>query len=860
MRLRLSAAGLGQFVLLIMLVSLLYFIFGLLGLELLVPSSTACAVWPSAGVALGLILLLGYRVWPGIFIGNFSISAFSFGFEDQQLTVSLVSAIGASASALIGRCLISRTVGLPSVLLEDRHIVLFLLFGGPVSSAIPATLDVAALMLTGAIAPSEIPINWFIKWVGDSIGVFVFTPLMLIVFASPKSIWRKRFFPVGIPLLLSFMLIIGFFFYVQKLDLKQHDQDFENQSLMLSEALKHRINDHQRIVYAIGNLFIGGHSIRSDDFESAARQVLDEFAEIESVRWQRYRREDPSEFELFSVFSVRRNDLNSVPLQISARRLDQFTRPQGAEALANAIIEPDKKYVHFLLPIYRTTANGQQALSGILSSTVSAEGLIEEAYKGFDTEGIYLAITGSDSESGYSIIYSNTKDHLHNNFRKYSLLLGNQEWQFYFYQDHGLINAHFHWPMWWFLISGLLFTSLLGAGLLMLTGHNVKTEQVVSERTAELLSAKQAAETANEAKNQFLAKISHELRTPLNGIMGFAQLLQKSQEIPEAQKQQINIISHCSEDLLTLINDILDIAAIESNKTKFVLTRFDFIGLINDIVELFRLKAAEKKLAFIHNQHNLPQFLYGDQKRLRQIIANLLDNAIKYTDSGHVTLSTDYQNGQLSVTVADTGCGIGKEHLDLIFSPFIQLNGKGLSKEGIGLGLAICKELVKLMQGTITVQSELKRGSVFSVNLPLKTHATSISKSSGLTLPNNIHHDKLKILIADDNEINLILLKQLLLKQECIIDCVDNGIDALKMIHKYHYNAAFIDLNMPVMNGIELVRLLRQENNSMQLIAISAYADRQTIRAALDAGFDHYLTKPIDTEQLTQLIHCFDYD
>lgn len=860
MKLSLYFAGLGQFFSLIVLVGGLYFIFGLLGLELALPPSTAGAVWPPSGIALGLILLLGYRIWPGIFIGSFCVSVLTFGFEGNMLAVCVFAAIGASTGALAGRYLLDRFVGLPSVLLEDKHIILFLLLGGPVSSAIPATLDVAVLTLTDILVPSEIPVNWFIKWVGNSVGVFVFTPLLLIFFARPQSVWRKRFIPVGIPLLLGFMLIIGFFFYVQKLDSKQHDQDFENQSFLLAEALKHRIKDHQRVVYAIRNLLIGNKQVTSEDFKLATRQAFEEFGEIQSIRWQSYRHNDSSHSELIPLFSEYRNDSLPVPLHLSERRLDQFVRVQKVDLSTKAIIEPDKGFVHFLLPMYRKTANAGYELLGIVSSSVSVESLIRQAFSNLDTEGVYLAITGSDSESGYSMIYSNTKDSLQNNYRKYALVLNNQEWQFYFYQDYASLHAHFHWPMWWFLISGLLFTSLLGAGLLMLTGRHVKTELIVNERTAELLSAKQAAETANEAKNQFLAKISHELRTPLNGIMGFAQLLQKSPDLPEAQRQQINIISHCSEDLLTLINDILDIAAIENNKTKFVIERFDFIAMLNDIVELFRLKAAEKHLEFLHNSQNLPQFLYGDQKRIRQIIANLLDNAIKYTEHGHVELTTNYKNGHLSVTVSDTGCGIANEHLNLIFSPFIQINGKGFPSEGIGIGLAICKELIKLMQGVISVQSELGKGSRFSITLPLKTGSTQVTNPVDLTGALSQHFGKLQVLIADDNEINLILLKQLLLRQGCAIDCVSNGIDALNMIHKYHYQAAFIDLNMPVMNGIELVRLLRKENNPIRLVAISAYADRQTIQEALDAGFDHYLTKPIDTNQLNQLIQCSDYE
>ena len=287
--------------------------------------------------------------------------------------------------------------------------------------------------------------------------------------------------------------------------------------------------------------------------------------------------------------------------------------------MAKAHIESVNDKLIFSVPVYQKTAENEKFLDGIISSTISVSKLIHQAFKTLNSEGIYLAISGADSNSGFSIIYSNTNSHLHENYRQYPLNVAEQQWQLYFYRDPVLDHSRTHWTLWWFLISGLLFTSLLGMGLLLLTGRYFRTERIVNERTADLLQAKNAAEKANKTKDQFLAKISHELRTPLNGIMGFTQLLQKNSRLSGPEKQQIDIIGHCSEDLLTLINDILDISAIENNKIKIAIEKFDFLAFLNDIAELFRLKAKEKKLDFVMTVESFPQYLNGDKKRIRQI-------------------------------------------------------------------------------------------------------------------------------------------------------------------------------------------------------------------------------------------------
>ena len=385
-------------------------------------------------------------------------------------------------------------------------------------------------------------------------------------------------------------------------------------------------------------------------------------------------------------------------------------------------------------------------------------------------------------------------------------------------------------------------------------GNFLRTHCILTDIT-EILQAKYAAEAANTAKNMFLANLSHELRTPLNGILGFTGLLQKKSSFSAEDKKQIDIIRQCGENLLTLITDLLDIAAIESKQIKLHLSEFDFNALLSNMVEIFKLQADEKQLALIVNNTVNSHHLHGDEKRIGQIIVNLLNNAIKYTNQGQVAISSRYQNGTLNITVEDTGCGIAKEDLEQIFSPFIQINTGDFIKEGVGLGLAITRELITQMDGVLSVTSTPDVGSVFSVSLPLP----AVEKNSALEIvqkPVSTNTtDKTRVLIADDNQINLLLLANLLELKGCRVDSAMNGKEALDLINENRYQVALIDLNMPVMTGLELVKILRSQHNPLKIAAVSAYANDNKIAEALAAGFDYYLTKPVDEDQLLALLN-----
>lgn len=843
-----------KYLFLIGLIAGAYFVSGLLGQMLKVPPSNAGALWPPSGISLAAMLLLGKRIWPGIFIGNFCISAWAFGFKEESLIVYAVTGLGAASCALAGTYLIKRFVGFPNPLVEDKSIVLFMLLGGPLSCLLPPTIAMIAMSLDGIISASEIPVNWISWWVGDTMGVLVFTPLTLIIFAQPKHIWRKRLASVGIPLVLANALVIVFFLYMQEIDQQQRQQKFKNQVITLSQALKNRIDGDLHAINSVRIFFMGSDNVENQEFILFTKQALSPFKEIESLTWISHLSAGIGNIEFTSILNKRITDYSNDQQVFSANPNHLLKGDFTSSEFGYLSVEGDK--VILVMPVFNKAKNNEKLLRGAIVTRISIDELVRESFNELNTADSFFTVsTSKGAENQKKIIFSNAGDQSTNKAsEEYAFSVADHQWRLSFYHNSVLENSRIYWPMWWVLVSGLLFTSLLGIGLLILTGRYFRTESIIEERTAALLQAKNAAETANNAKNQFLANISHELRTPLNGILGFTQLLQKRSSLPEDVKKHVNIIKQCSDNLLTLISDILDISAIESNKIKIDIGNFDFELLLDNLVDVFKLQADEKNLTLIVNNEVRPQYLKGDETRIRQILVNLLSNAIKYTDHGSVSINSSYHNGNLVVSVGDTGCGIAQKDLKQIFSPFVQINASDFVREGVGLGLAITRELVDFMGGEITVTSQPGKGSIFSVSLPLPI---STRNQYGAIPDQQVKTERstaMRVLIADDSEINLLLLANMLEQYGCVVDSAMNGQEALQLIREQDYQMALIDLNMPVMTGLELVKVIRSQHNPLKIAAISAYADEHKITEALKAGFDFYLTKPLDENKLIKIL------
>jgi CheY-like chemotaxis protein len=375
------------------------------------------------------------------------------------------------------------------------------------------------------------------------------------------------------------------------------------------------------------------------------------------------------------------------------------------------------------------------------------------------------------------------------------------------------------------------------------------------KRTEEALrAARVAADAANKAKSDFLARMSHELRTPLNGILGYAQILKREQQLNEAQRRGIEVIQNSGEHLLELINDILDLSKIEAQRFELHPSQFDLSTILRTVVDLIKVKADEKKLRFVYETlSELPRIVFGDARVMKQVLLNLLGNAIKFTDRGQVTLQALYHEHRITFRVRDTGVGIPAEKLKEIFEPFKQV-GDGMRKvEGTGLGLSISKRLVEMMKGTLSVESTIGSGSIFAIEIELpEVEGEEILAERTRTDIVGYKGTRKRILVADDNPGNIGILTAILtpLGFETIV--AKNGQEAVDAAGERKPDLVLIDMVMPVMDGFDATRHIRRipTKNALPIIAISASVLRKDRARYLEAGCDDFIAKPFKLEEL----------
>jgi signal transduction histidine kinase len=407
-----------------------------------------------------------------------------------------------------------------------------------------------------------------------------------------------------------------------------------------------------------------------------------------------------------------------------------------------------------------------------------------------------------------------------------------------------------------YLVKGQVDSALLIRAIRYAMGRS-QAEEALREAHAEAQVAKERAEVASQAKSAFLANMSHDLRTPLNGILGFAQLLQWDRSLSERQQLSVSAIRQSGEHLLTLINDILDIAKIEAGKIEMFPTDFHLEKFLQMIAGIIRVKAEQKPdLRFLCDfPPDLPQSIHADERRLRQILLNLLDNAVKFTERGRVTLRVRFTPPtRLRFEVEDTGAGMSEEQLSRLFQPFEQVGDAAHRSSGTGLGLVISRQFVRLMGGEIHVKSRVGEGNLFwfDIDVPIGG-LMPLDTPCGERVVTGYHGPVRKVLVVDDVTENRTLLAEALTRLGFEVHQAACGYDALSQAPSLVPDLVLMDIVMPDISGLEVIRRMRTlpACSTVPIIAVSASASAEVQASTLAAGANAFLPKPVSLKDLT---------
>ena len=869
-----------------------YFFTGYLSNLLLAVDGYAVASWPPAGIALASFLLWRHRAYLGIIAGSLLINLIHLDHVTDILNWQiLLHAVGLSFAAFLqawlGAQIITKVIKAPLDLSSLKLSIQSLVIAGPVCCVIGAIAGTSLLVFNQIIPAANALDNFITWWIGDSIGVLIFTPLLLAVFHYSEMRHRLQ---VIVPALLIYAIISISFYGAASVKKQKDTQKQETKVLATQSAINQKLDEIIAHLSLLSGFLANSEDVSFSEFTQFTAKQLSYSEEILAFKWVPAITDDSrAEYQSWieQVDSenpfIKQKSANGQWQKVPYRELyypvkyinplrgmkdivgfDLGSNEQVRTALTKSkvlnelvISEPtalipnnDGLSVLFMYPVFGNVVT-EGDFKGFVVAVVSLAKLSKSL--SFDSnERIAISFFDINNAEKQQALYI-AEHHSMVLLKKYQLLIGQRMWRVELHQP--VLKSS--WFIYWLAqIVGMLFVWLLIIFLISVTATNIRIREQVAKQTLTLRQEKQKADEASAIKSQFLANMSHEIRTPINGIKGMHYLALQQQDWQQA-KGYIEQADGALSVLLRVLNDVLDFSKMEAGKLELMQEPVNLKQLAEDIVGLMQFEVESKSLSLkLEYDSDAHLILNTDPIRLKQILLNLLNNAVKFTAKGCITLKIWQSSKMTYFSVNDTGIGISSAAQKQLFKPFSQADSSTSRQYGgTGLGLSICKKLVELMGGAIDLKSSEGHGSTFTFSLPVhsslpkaKYSADALSKID----VSNISLEKYQLLIVEDNPLNQHVVSAILETKHGIADIANDGLEAIAMLSEKNYDLVLMDIQMPNMDGLQATKVIRNELGffDLPIIGLSANAHEQDAQKAIASGMDSYMTKPIEADEL----------
>jgi len=896
-------------------------------------------IWLPAGIALVGCYLWWWRFFPAVFIASFIFNCSVTSNFDTSLLISNIAiqnaiiASGASLQALVGGALLRYWLGNPISQWQNKRTLYFILVVGVSINLISAAIGVTSLsVFHPEYTAEDFQLNLIFWWLGDSLGVLLALPfiLSLLNYRKLKVEQRKARLIITYSITALFFIIIlltQFFIASSKINT---DELVTKEAKVIENGIYRQISTSIEQLNLLATFIQHNPDISRQQFHSFVSELTQNSNTLKAMSWNPLINQQQKLSHESSLTQIYQKDLiiKGKPLSIDddmvyvkfispeennskAIGFNVYSNPSRKKTLDSTmknyqpqatpiiqLVQSFKKEPAFLLffPVFeqakQTERTIDKKLIGFATGVFLAEKIISNAINSSQEKLFYFEVFEQNKKQWF---FSNTDNEPlalkeTNKHFSHDFYVAGQTWNINLFANENYLTQQQHQEFFKFFILLIIIAITIISSLLLMNNRQLQLNNVVSQRTDSLKEAMKEAKQASKAKSQFLANMSHEIRTPMNSVIGFAQLAKVSNNMEEI-KSYLQHIDISSDLLLHIVNNILDISKIESEKLFLTKETFDMHLVLNRIYSLFEVEASNNALTW-HLKDNLPANVNfsGDQTRIEQILMNLCGNAMKFTKSGGVSVTADllkvFDNiAHIAITVKDTGIGISPSQIETLFKPFTQADAS-TSRDfgGTGLGLTIAKKLSQLMAGDITIESEVGVGTsfIFTCKLPLsRTRPTvtnlesdsfqkytnqaakedniedTVEASSNVTKPNQqsaLTH--LKVLVAEDNRINQKLIKTVLTKLGINAVIVENGQLAVDYVQKEAVDVILMDCQMPVLDGYQATEIIRAmpEYSDLAIFALTADVDTRSKEKAMSLGFTKHLAKPINLEKLTECL------